>query len=104
MPTPRIIVEVRGGCVVAVYANTRVDVDVLDPSCLASTGHAVGGGLQLRELLDGIAEAFRHCQVIGMDLVEFNPGLDASPADTDTCLELALFMAMQALCPKVQQQ
>jgi agmatinase len=58
-----------------------IDLDCLDPSCFPGTGTPEAGGVSFRELLDAIRLA-SSCRVIGGDLNELAPMLDASGAST----------------------
>ena len=54
-----------------------LDIDSLDPAYAAGTGTPQFGGLQARQLL-AILEGMFRLKVIGMDVVEVAPNLDAS--------------------------
>eukprot|EP00118_Oscarella_pearsei_P008375 m.42719 g.42719 ORF g.42719 m.42719 type:complete len:167 (+) comp33380_c0_seq1:786-1286(+) len=54
--------------------HVSFDVDSFDPSVMACTGTKVPGGLTLREGLF-IAETLAKTNLVGMDVVEFNPQL-----------------------------
>jgi agmatinase len=50
-----------------------LDIDVLDPSIMPSTGTPEPGGLSWRHVLDLIREATKRCRVVGFDVVELAP-------------------------------
>jgi agmatinase len=54
--------------------HITVDVDVLDPGILGSTGTPLPNGLLHRELVRLLDLVGRHRTVVGMDLVELIPG------------------------------
>lgn len=62
------------GCL-PVYVT--IDIDVLDPSTAPGTGTPEPGGLSFVELMD-ILMRLRKLNVVGLDVVEVNPMLDAS--------------------------
>lgn len=64
-----------------------LDLDVLDPSCLPGTGYPVPGGWTYQELehfLHSLARSTTRGGLLGADVVELNPGLDASNTSTIT--------------------
>lgn len=54
-----------------------IDIDVLDPSVAPGTGTPEPGGLSFADLMDMLLK-LRQLRVVGMDVVEVNPMLDAS--------------------------
>jgi len=50
-----------------------LDLDVLDPSVMPSTGTPEPGGLQWKELLDLLRDVTGRCSVRGFDVVELSP-------------------------------
>lgn len=50
-----------------------IDLDVLDPSIMPSTGTPEPGGLEWYELLDYLKMVFHEKNVVGFDIVEFAP-------------------------------
>jgi agmatinase len=54
-----------------------IDIDALDPSVAPGTGTPEPGGLSYTDLMDMLLR-LRQLRVVGMDLVEVNPMLDAS--------------------------
>ncbi len=50
-----------------------VDLDILDPAVMPSTGTPEPGGLAWRDLLRLVREAAKHCQIRGFDVVELAP-------------------------------
>ena len=55
-----------------------VDIDCLDPAYAAGTGTPKFGGLTSRQLLNLLRGLFESLPVIGFDVVEVAPSLDAS--------------------------
>ncbi len=64
-----------------------IDLDVLDPSVLPGTGTPEAGGATFKELLAAILKAAR-LNIVGMDLNELSPMLDASGASTAVALKV----------------
>lgn len=58
-----------------------IDLDCLDPSAFPGTGTPEAGGVSFQELLQAI-ETVSACNVIGADVNELSPILDASGAST----------------------
>ena len=65
-----------------------IDLDVLDPSCFPGTGTPEAGGVTFMELLKAMLSVIRGCNIVGCDLVELSPMLDASGASTATALKV----------------
>ena len=70
--------------IVAFFQNSRIkslyvsiDIDVLDPSIAPGTGYAIPGGLSYRELWQLLRLLAKNFKIIGCDLVEVSPNLDA---------------------------
>ncbi len=58
-----------------------IDLDVLDPSVFPGTGTPEAGGISFMELLSGILKVSR-LNIVGADVNELSPMLDASGAST----------------------
>ena len=58
-----------------------IDLDCLDPSCFPGTGTPEAGGVTFPQLLKAILTVCR-CRVVGADVNELSPMLDASGAST----------------------
>ena len=58
-----------------------LDLDVLDPSCFPGTGTPEAGGVQFLQLLDAILKVCE-LNIVGCDINELSPLLDASGAST----------------------
>ena len=58
-----------------------LDLDVLDPSAFPGTGTPEAGGISFMELLDAVI-LLKQLDVIGCDVVELAPNLDASGIST----------------------
>ncbi|MBE6098397.1 MAG: agmatinase [Schwartzia succinivorans] len=65
-----------------------IDLDVLDPSCFPGTGTPEAGGVTFMQLFNAMISIIQGCQVVGCDLVELSPMLDASGASTATALKV----------------
>lgn len=59
-----------------------IDLDVLDPSCFPGTGTPEAGGVSFLELLDAVTAVCRDASIVGTDINELAPSLDASGAST----------------------
>lgn len=64
-----------------------IDLDVLDPSIFPGTGTPEAGGVSFMELLDAILKVSK-LNIVGMDINELSPMLDASGASTATALKI----------------
>lgn len=64
-----------------------IDLDVLDPSVFPGTGTPEAGGVTFTQLLTAILKTAR-LNIVGMDLNELSPMLDASGASTATALKV----------------
>ena len=53
--------------------HLSVDVDVLDPTFMSSTGTAVSNGLTLARLCSLIRQINDNSDIVAIDLVEYNP-------------------------------
>jgi agmatinase len=54
------------------------DIDVIDPAFTPATGTPVPGGLDMREAISIVRRLCAEANVVGFDLVELHPGMDAS--------------------------
>lgn len=64
-----------------------IDLDVLDPSVFPGTGTPEAGGVTFMELLNAVLKV--SClNIVGMDLNELSPMLDASGASTAVALKI----------------
>jgi len=59
-----------------------IDLDVLDPSVFPGTGTPEPGGMQYKELLKAFDAFEKLTNIVGADLVELAPMIDASGAST----------------------
>ncbi len=59
-----------------------IDLDVLDPSVFPGTGTPEPGGMQYKELLWAFDQFEKLNHIVGADIVELSPMLDASGAST----------------------
>ena len=64
-----------------------IDLDVLDPSVFPGTGTPAAGGVSFTELLDAILKVSK-LNIVGMDINELSPMLDASGASTAVALKV----------------
>lgn len=69
-----------------------VDVDVLDPSIAPGTGFTLPFGLKLNDIFDIISMFKESGNIIGADIVEYNPLLDKNNLTFYTVLELLKFL------------
>ncbi len=65
-----------------------IDLDVMDPSVFPGTGTPEPGGVSFLELLRAMGTVADHANIVGCDLVELSPMLDASGASTATACKL----------------
>lgn len=54
------------------------DIDVIDPAFTPATGTPVPGGLNMREAISIVRRLCAESNVVGFDLLELHPGMDAS--------------------------
>ncbi|MBO5032601.1 MAG: agmatinase [Lachnospiraceae bacterium] len=64
-----------------------LDLDVLDPSCFPGTGTPEAGGVSFLQLLDAIFKV-GELNIVGCDINELSPLLDASGASTAVALKV----------------
>lgn len=64
-----------------------IDLDVLDPSVFPGTGTPEAGGVTFNELLDALLKV-SELKIVGMDINELSPMLDASGASTAVALKV----------------
>ncbi len=64
-----------------------LDLDVLDPSVFPGTGTPEAGGVTFCELLDAVLKVAK-LNIVGMDINELSPMLDASGASTAAALKI----------------
>jgi agmatinase len=67
-----------------------IDIDVLDPAAAPGTGYPVAGGPTSRQLLDLLEIIVPASRVVGLDLVEVAPSLDATGVTAATAAHLLL--------------
>ena len=65
-----------------------VDLDVLDPSVFPGTGTPEPGGIGYLELQQAVCMIAERCNIVGCDLVELSPPLDASGVSTIVACKL----------------
>ncbi len=75
-----------------------IDLDVMDPSVFPGTGTPEYGGVSFMELLHAAGKVIRGCQVVGCDMVELSPPLDATGASTAAALKLLREMLLCLSC------
>jgi agmatinase len=75
-----------------------VDMDVLDPSTLPGTGTPEPGGPTYRELREALVD-LAGSNVVGLDLVEVAPPIDASGLSAVVAAELAREAILALLAP-----
>lgn len=64
-----------------------LDLDVLDPSCFPGTGTPEAGGVTFQQLFDAVMKVGA-LDIVGADLNELSPMLDASGASTAAALKI----------------
>ena len=64
-----------------------LDLDVLDPSCLPGTGTPEAGGVSFKELYRAV-ELVTSLNIVGLDMNELSPPLDASGCSTALACKL----------------
>ncbi len=64
-----------------------IDVDVLDPACMGATGNPEAGGLSYADL-ERFLRMMESYQIVGADIVEFNPDLDPSEVGSITIAKI----------------
>lgn len=72
-----------------------IDLDVLDPSVFPGTGTPEAGGVQFMELLDAIHTVIANCNIVGCDVNELCPPLDASGASTAVACKVVREMLLE---------
>lgn len=74
-----------------------IDLDVLDPGWFPGTGTPEAGGVDFMTLLGAIRKVAGGCNVVGCDVVELSPNLDASGASTALACKVVreLLLALQ---------
>lgn len=72
-----------------------IDMDVMDPSVFPGTGTPEPGGASFLETLRAMNHVLAHANVVGADLVELAPMLDASGASTAVACKLLREMLLQ---------
>ena len=64
-----------------------IDLDCLDPAVFPGTGTPEAGGITFPELLEAMREVAQ-CRVVGADVNELAPMLDASGVSTATACKV----------------
>ena len=72
--TMREAIEVVG-CASGGFGVT-LDLDAIDPRDAPGVGTPAAGGMRAVELIEALAETGRHSNLIGIEIVEYNPHLD----------------------------
>ncbi len=73
-----------------------IDLDVLDPSVFPGTGTQEAGGVSFMDLLDAIHQISR-TRLVGMDVNELSPLLDASGASTAVACKVLRELSLAVL-------
>jgi agmatinase len=71
------------------------DVDALDPGCAPGVSHHEPGGMSVREAVNIIQRI--EGQIVGADIVEFNPARDAQDLTAAVCAKLAKELAARMI-------
>jgi arginase family enzyme len=77
------------------------DLDGLDPAFAPGVSHREPGGLSTRQAIDLILRL--DAQIVGADLVEFNPRMDASGVTEMVCAKLLKEIAAKMLLQPVME-
>lgn len=72
-----------------------IDIDGLDPAYAPGVSHREPGGLSTREVIDLVHAV--GADVVGADVVEFNPRMDASGVTAAVCAKLVKELAAEML-------
>lgn len=64
-----------------------IDIDVLDPSIMPGTGTPEAGGINFRELMEGM-KALSALNIVGADIVELSPHYDHSGVSTSAACKI----------------
>ena len=75
-----------------------LDLDVLDPACFPGTGTPEAGGVTFLQLLDAMMKV-GELDIVGCDINELSPQLDASGASTAGALKV-----LRELLPKLDER
>lgn len=70
------------GAPISIPVYISFDMDALDPSCAPGVSHREPGGLTTREVLRIIHALPNHFNIIGVDIVEYNPSRDLNDGFT----------------------
>lgn len=91
------MIEDKSNKILSIPAGANVylslDVDVLDPSVFPATNSPIPGGLLYHELLSLLAIVLNGQNLIGADLVEFNPARDRQEISHQIFSELMIYIA-----------
>jgi arginase len=72
------------------------DIDGLDPAFAPGVSHREPGGLSTRQALNVIQRL--KAEVVGADVVEFNPRMDSTGVTAMACAKLLKEIAAKMLC------
>jgi agmatinase len=75
-----------------------IDIDVLDPGIMPAVSTPEPGGIDYRELIAGLRE-LAGCQIVGADIVEYNPLANRDPAPASLVASL-LRETILVACPQ----
>ena len=82
-------------------AYVTVDIDSVDPSACPGTGTPEADGFNVGELVDLLRLAARKTSVVGIDLVEVNPGLDPSGLTSLAAAQIIMELLGQVFAKEV---
>ena len=74
-----------------------IDLDVLDPAFAPGVSHREPGGLSVRQLL-GVLQRMTG-DVVGADVVEFNPANDPVGLTAPVCAKIVKELAVRMMVP-----
>lgn len=89
------IASVMGEATAIVQRNTAgfgisIDMDVLDPSEDPGVGSPAPGGILGFELVSALKQLNNHAQLLGVEIVEYNPGRDRNQITAQRAIQLLL--------------
>ena len=64
-----------------------MDLDILDPACFPGTGNPEPGGWFYSDM-EELMRALKSLNLLAVDVVELNPGLDSSQTSTITAAKI----------------
>ena len=95
----KLTVELEDRCKI----GRLLDLDVLDPSVFPGTGTPEPGGISFEELRRAVTQICSAARIVGCDVNELSPALDASGASTAVACKIVREMLLALLGnPKIK--